>query len=565
LASPATGARPPAAAGDSEFAQLVDTLVDEYVAFHPGEATSLGLHSHDSELEDLSPAGVARELAWAERWSPRLAGVVAERLSAASRFDLGLVRHAVAERRFALSELRDSERRPGIYLRLAADGVNQLIKRDFAPAAARLRSVLARQAKIPALLEGAEQSLTKMAPVSIDITLSDLEATIQFFLRDVPLAFPAATERSLQPELKQSCERVATALRRFGDFLRRERRGPRSRADFALGPELLRRRLWAEEMIDEPLESLQKRSEVELARLRSEFVATARQIDAGQPTAKVQLEMQKDHPKPAEILAEIRARLHNQQQFLVDKGLVTLPGLVLPEVKESPAFMRATTLASMDAAGPFEASTTAYYYATLPEPGWRPEQTEDFLRGAYNRPLIDVVNIHEAFPGHYVQGLWLAQLSKARKVFSCNSNVEGWAHYSEQMMLDEHYGSGDPRLRLAQLQDALLRSARFVVALRMHGQPPGQGMSVAQATEFFVQQGMQTQKVAEMEALRGTQDPMYLVYTYGKLELLRLRDELKARRGPSFSLRAFHNELLGYGQGPLRPIREAMLATASGQ
>jgi uncharacterized protein (DUF885 family) len=154
-----------------------------------------------------------------------------------------------------------------------------------------------------------------------------------------------------------------------------------------------------------------------------------------------------------------------------------------------------------------------------------------------------------------VQHLYLGQLSKVRKVFGTGSNIEGWAHYTEQMMLDEKYGGDDPRLRLLQLQDALLRAARFVAAIRMHTQ----GMTVEQAKEFFVREGFQTSKVAEMEALRGTQDPMYLVYTYGKLEILKLRDEVKARRGAAFSLRAFHDELLSYGRAPLKMIREEML------
>jgi uncharacterized protein (DUF885 family) len=271
--------------------------------------------------------------------------------------------------------------------------------------------------------------------------------------------------------------------------------------------------------------------------------------------------MQQDHPTPDKIITETKERLANQQRFLIEKGLLTLPSKDLPEVKETPPFMRATTLASMDVAGPFETTRAAYYYVTLPESNWRPEQTEDFMRGAYNRPLIDVVNIHEAFPGHYVQDMCLSRLSKVKKAFGVSSAAEGWAHYSEQMMLDENYGGGNPRLRLAQLQDALLRAARFVVAIRMHTQ----GMTVEQAVEFFHHDGFQTHQVAEIEARRGTQDPMYLVYTYGKLEILKLRKELQARAqaqgGSSFSLRRFHDELLSYGEAPLKLVRQALLGS----
>ncbi len=540
---------------DARFAKLVDDFLVEYAAIAPSQATTLGLHEHDGELEDLSPAGRDHQLAFIKRWEGRLAAVPAERLSPDNRFDLELFRYALGQQRFSLTEMADYRRLPGLYLRLAANSINLLIKQSPVPVQTRLRAVLGRQAKLPALLKTAEQNLDRMAPVFIDITLSDLDATVHLFTNDVPQAFAQVSDVRLQNELKKSCTTVAAALRGFGEFLRKAR--PQATASFALGPELLRRRLWAEEMIDEPLDSLLRRSQAELERLRAEFAATAQKIDEKQPAAAIQLQMQKDHPTPDKIISETTARLQNQQRFLIEKQLLTLPSSSLPEVKETPPFMRATSLASMDVAGPFETTRVAYYYVTLPESSWRPEQTEDFMRGAYNRPLIDVVNIHEAFPGHFVQEMSLSRLSKARKLFGASSNIEGWAHYSEQMMLDENYGSGNLQIRLAQLQDALLRASRFVVSLRMHTQ----GMTVKEAADFFHQVGFQNQKVAEMEALRGTEDPMYLVYTYGKLEILRLRQELQARaKSPAdFSLRRFHDQFLSYGQAPLKLIRKAML------
>lgn len=546
-----------AASADAQFGKLVDDFIQGYARLRPTEATSLGLHDYDGELEDLSLAGVEREVAWLKGWDARLAALPQDQLSEANRFDLKLVRHALLSQLFLLTEQRDHRRRPGVYLQLLSHSANVLIKRDFAPAETRLRALLRRQAKMPALLQAAEQNLTEMAPVSIDITLSDLDATVRFISNDVPAAFASVQNAELKKELEQSSRTVAAAMRRFGDFLRQCKKTQKcATAPYALGPALFRKRLLAEEMIDEPIDSLLRRSEAELSRLKEEFRVTARRIDGNRPAAAIQLDMQKDHPTPDKIIAETAARLATQQRFVLDKALVTVPSMKLPEVRETPPFMRATSLASMDPAGPFETTRVAYYYVTLPESHWRPEQTEDFMRGAYNRPLIDVVNIHEAFPGHYLQDLWLANLSTARKVFGTPSNIEGWAHYTEQMMLDENYGGGDPRIRLAQLQDALLRAARFVVALRMHTQ----NMTVEQATEFFHRDGFQTRKVAEMEALRGTQDPMYLVYTYGKLEILGLREKLRAQQGNAFSLRRFHDEFLSYGQAPLKLVRDAMLA-----
>jgi uncharacterized protein (DUF885 family) len=231
----------------------------------------------------------------------------------------------------------------------------------------------------------------------------------------------------------------------------------------------------------------------------------------------------------------------------------------MPKVAETPPFMRATTMASMETPGAYEThATEAYYNVTLPEKGWSAAQTEDFMRGAFNRPLIDVVSIHEAFPGHYVQFLWMPRIdSKVRKFEAVSSNAEGWAHYCEQMLLDEGYGEGDPRLRLAQLQDALLRAARYVVGIRMHTR----GMTFDEGVAFFQKEGYQTQKVAEMETKRGTMDPTYLYYTAGKLEILKLRDEYKAKLGPAFTLRKFHDALLKEGALPLPLVRKALLGS----
>jgi uncharacterized protein (DUF885 family) len=219
--------------------------------------------------------------------------------------------------------------------------------------------------------------------------------------------------------------------------------------------------------------------------------------------------------------------------------------------------MRAFTLASMDTPGPFESrATEAYYNVTLPGPQMSAADAESYLRGAFSRPVLELTSIHEAFPGHYLQFQWMPKMrSKTRKLYGCNSNVEGWAHYTEQMMVDEGVGGGDPKLRLAQLQEALLRAARYVAGIRMHTR----GMTVAQATELFEKRGLQSHAVAEMEAKRGTEDPTYLYYTWGKLQILKLRADYQKAAGARYSLRKFHDALLAEGAIPLPLLRKALL------
>jgi uncharacterized protein (DUF885 family) len=202
----------------------------------------------------------------------------------------------------------------------------------------------------------------------------------------------------------------------------------------------------------------------------------------------------------------------------------------------------------------------------VPEKDWTPEHVREFM-AQFNYDTLTAVAIHEAYPGHYVQFLWVQNApSKVRKLVGCSSNAEGWAHYSEQMMLDEGYGKSfngsdlkSLKLRLGQLQDALLRDARYIVGIEMH---TGK-MTFDQAVDFFVKEGYQSHAVAETEAKRGTSDPTYLVYTLGKLEILKLREDYKKKMGAKFSLQEFHDQFLRQGFPPVKIIRRAMLGDDS--
>jgi uncharacterized protein (DUF885 family) len=204
-------------------------------------------------------------------------------------------------------------------------------------------------------------------------------------------------------------------------------------------------------------------------------------------------------------------------------------------------------------------ATEAYFNVTLPEKTWSAAQIEEYM-AAFNRGTVISTAIHEAYPGHYVQLLWWQKLkSKPRKLLSCASNVEGWAHYTEQMMLDEGYAAGDPKIRLGQLQDALLRNARYIVGIQMH---TGK-MTYPEAIEFFVHEGYQARPVAELETKRGTADPTYLVYTLGKLQILKLREDYRRQKGAAFSLEEFHNRFMEQGGIPIKIIRREMLGDDS--
>jgi uncharacterized protein (DUF885 family) len=231
-------------------------------------------------------------------------------------------------------------------------------------------------------------------------------------------------------------------------------------------------------------------------------------------------------------------------------------------VRETPPFRRGTSFASMESPGVWErVASEAYYNVTPIEPEWTEQQKRDHL-GFFNRWASEIVSIHEALPGHYYQFLALKKLpSRLRQVLGSGSNSEGWAHYCEQMAIEEGYGGGDPRYELAQLQLALQRLGRFVVGISMHTR----GMTLEEAQRVFEERCAMEPVNAAREARRGALDPTYLVYTLGKWRILELREEARRQLGPSFRLGAFHDAFLRQGHSALPVVRAALLAEIDGR
>ena len=271
------------------------------------------------------------------------------------------------------------------------------------------------------------------------------------------------------------------------------------------------------------------------------------------------------HPAPDKLLSAFQDTFSSLITYIDSHHIITIPSKVQPTLEETPPFMRATTSASMDPPGPFEThSTKAYFNVTLPEKNWTPEHIAEHM-SEFNVGTIISTSVHEAYPGHYVQFLWTPQFpSTIRKVLGANTNIEGWAHYTEQMMLDQGYGQPGTGaqnereaklIRLGQIQDALLRDARFVNSIKLH---TGQ-FTFDQAVNFFVTDGYQSHSVGLVETKRGTADATYLYYTLGKLEIMKLRADMMKKQGPAFNLEQFHDNFMRQGFAPIKIIRKAML------
>lgn len=542
-----------AASANSQAQTVFDRFFDEYYfPFNPTAATSAGVHKYDSQLEDYSKAGMAKREAALKKWESSM-----EKLPPGDDRELvlGNIRAGLLE----IETVRSWEKNPDNYSSGITNSAFTIMSRTFAPPEARLKSLIGRERQMPKVLDDARMNLKNPPRIFTQVAIDQLPGNIEFFEKDVPLAFRDVKDGKLLAEFKASNGAVIAALQRYETFLKTDLLA-RSNGDFRLGAETFSKKLSYEEMVDVPLDRL---LEIGFANLRDnqrQFRETAAKIDPSKTPQQILAELEHDHPAPGKLLDAFRETAAQLRDYITAHKIVTIPSPVLPIVEETPPFMRALTFASMDTPGPYESvAKEAFFNVTLPEKDWPNSRVEDYM-GAFNRGTILSTAVHEAYPGHYVQFQWMQHVdSKVRKLLGANSNAEGWAHYCEQMMLDEGYASGDPRMRLGQLQDALLRNARYIVGIEMH---TGR-MTFDQGVDFFEKEGYQPHETAVKETTRGTSDPTYLYYTLGKLQILKLREDYRKMKGAQFSLEEFHDSFMKQGFPPIKIVRRAMLGNDS--
>ena len=546
--------------GPPEYSALIDAYFDQYFTYHPTAGTAAGFHQYDQELEDSSQKTRDEQIAWLKSERDKFSAFHSSQLNQDQQADVQLVLNDINGQLLELESIRPWQHNPNRYAGSPTYSVFILMSRNFAPPEQRLQSVIAREKLMPANFAAAKTNLKDVPKVYTEIALEQMPGIIGFFQNDVPAAFKSVTDPKLLADFKASNDKVIFELQRYQNFLQADLL-PISNGDFHIGAENYRKKLEYDEMVDIPLDRLLKIGYDDLHKNQAELKKVAALIDPKKTPEQVLEELEQDHPKPDQLLQSFRDTFNGLVSFIQRQQIVTLPSEVRPIVEETPPFARALTSASMDTPGPYEnKATEAYFNVTLPEPTWSAQKTQSWMEG-FNRGTIISTAVHEAYPGHYTQFLWLKQVpDEVRKLTGCGSNAEGWAHYTEQMMLDEGYGNGDPKLRLGQLQDALLRDARYIVGIQMHTGT----MTLDEATQFFITEGHQTLAVSEREAKRGTSDPTYLVYTLGKLEILKLRADYKKKMGDKFILEQFHNEFLQQGDPPIKIIREKMLGQNSG-
>jgi uncharacterized protein (DUF885 family) len=556
---------------DTEYEAVAEEYIKGYLGAHPLEGTALGLHEYDGKIADYSRLALDAELSRLRRFDDRLSKFDPGKLGSRQSIDLRILQAAVKKDLFEMQDMSIFERNPMVYAR-AAD-VNVYIKRNFAPLEDRVRSLVAIESQIPNIVIAARTNLNEAVPKPyVELAIQIARGSADFLKKNLVSAVGTLKDEQLRGAFHEANRKAANALNDYATWLERERL-PKASLDFALGEEKFRRFLAQTELVDLPP---QKILEIGMAQLKAEqgaFADAAKKIDPNKSPIEVFKQIQNEHPTPQDLIPDIAKDLDKIRKYVLNRRVVGIPSDVRAKVKETPQYLRATSFASMDTPGPFEKrANEAYYYVTPTENDWPEKQKQEWLT-AFNYYTSDVVSIHEAYPGHYVQFLHLnaSPATKVEKIFGSYAFIEGWAHYCEKMMLDEGYGSATSstpseedvkraaKYRMAQADEALLRLCRLCVSIKMHTQK----MSIDEATKFFQENCYYEEKPARQEAMRGTFDPGYLNYTLGKLQILKLRDDYKAEQGDEFSLQKFHNELLNHGMPPIRLLREIMLKDQS--
>ena len=545
-------------------AEPLPHFVDEYLAWlheaHPTNATFDGVHLHDDLLEDLSRAAIDAQIRDLGGFARRLAAIDPARLTDTERLERPALDANIRARLFELENVRTWERNPQCYGDLLSTSLAGQVLFDYAPLTERARRLLSKLRQVPRLIQAARDNIKDPPGIFIKVGLESLRGSLRFIEEDLPRALSALGDLHVLGDLADASTEASHAIAAYIAYLENEL-APRARAPFRLGRERLQQKLELDEGITLGTDRLLAIAERELHATQEEFRRVASRLNGKDPAA-AWASAKAQHPAAGALVPAVHEQLVELRTFIERQDLVSLPGAAAVQVAPTPRFYR-WTFASMWTPGPFETRPLrAYYYITDADPSWPPERQEEHLRD-FSYGALWSISIHEVYPGHFLHYQHLRQVqAPLRKsiLFSSTAVVEGWAHYCEQMMIDQGFRKNDPAVRLGQLAESLIRLCRVIVGLRLHSED----LSVEQGVRFFRDEAYLEEGSARREAERGTFDPSYVLYSLGKLMVLKLREDWKASQRDRFSLRAFHDTLLGHGTVPLWLHRNLMLGENNG-
>lgn len=550
----ARATEPPAPVVNVEWTKFVDEFVDGYFRAHPSFAVAQGKHEFDGQMPDWSAEGIQKEIARMEQMRARAVGFNDDSLMPEERFQRDYVVSRIDNDLFSLREARQPFTNPAWYFDSGLDP-STYVTTPYAPPDQRARAFIAYVKQVPKALEQIKANLQLPLPRTfVDFGVASFGGFVDFYRNDVPQAF-AEIPDDLKQELTAAIEPAAVAMEDFAKWLESQR--ATANDNYALGPERFAAMLRMTENVDVPLEKIEAVGRADLERNLSALNEACKAFAPGAKVEECVARMTADKPDGGAV-AGARAQLETLKKYILDHDIVSIPGTEEARVEEAPAYRR-QNFAYINIPGPFEKELPSIYYIAPPDPKWSKAEQDAYIPG---RADLLFTSIHEVWPGHFLQFLHSNRSPwRFGQLFVGYAFAEGWAHYGEELMIEQGIAAKEPELHIGQLLNALLRNVRYMCAIGLHTQ----NMTVAQCEQMFKEKAFQDAGNARQQAARGTYDPGYLNYTLGKLMIRKLRDDWSSSRGGRQAWKQFNDEFLSYGGPPIPLVRSQMMPGPAGE
>jgi len=531
---------------------FVSRQIEAHIQAHPQWAVTQGRHEFDGQLPDWSRAGIEKEIARLHQERDEAMAFADDQLSPEQLYQRDYLVSRVDQDLFWMEKVQLPFRSPQFYFGWMGDSLDPsaYIALDYAPLDERMRAFTRYLTNIPKAVEQIRQNLAMPMPRTwLQLGIDAFGGYASYFRDDVPAVWAAVKDDDLQQAFLRANAEAVEAMQDMADWLKSNM--ATATEDFALGPELFKQMLWDTERVDTSLEELETIGRADMARNLSNLKEACAEFAPGVSIQDCFTRMSSNKPKNGSV-ESARDQLEEIRKFIVQEDLVSIPGTEEAKVNEAPPYAR-SNFAYINIPGAWEKNQPSVYYISPPNPAWSEKVQADYIAGEAD---LLFTSVHEVWPGHFLNFLHANRASFFYgRVFVGYAYAEGWAHYTEEMMIEAGLRNGDPETRIGQISNALLRDARFLSTIGLHTK----GWSVEDSKRFFIEEAFQSEGTAIQQAARGTYDPAYLNYTMGKLMIKRLRDDWTASRGGRTAWREFHDTFLGYGGPPIPLVRQQMM------
>jgi uncharacterized protein (DUF885 family) len=559
-----------ARAADDALPTFFKRYLDERFEMHPMEATQLGDHRFDHLLDDLSPAVLEKSLKYLKDTRAKLRKEIdRSRLPRDQQIDFDIFDHELEASIWLRENTKPFAENPRVYNEYISDSAFLLLTQSRLPKETNIANTIARMKQVPRVVAAAKQNLKSPPRVVSETAARQNKGSIGFYESDI---FQFVGESPQLPALKAECARIVPVLKEYQQFLEKELL-PRATGEWRVGKRKFARKLELTLDAGMSADDVLRDAESEFIRVHNAMYVVARQLwsryfpkeplppaDAAGRRATIQRVMasvSKEHGKPEELLADARDTVARIKDFIREKNILRLPEPDRCQIIEMPEFQRGNSVAYLNGAPPLDPDAPSMYAISPPAKDWSAKQTQSLLE-EYNRHMLQILTIHEAYPGHYVQLEYSARVpSLIRRVLGSGVYIEGWAVYTEQTLLDQGYGNGDLALRLNQLKFYLRAVANTILDHKLHCA----NMSDEEAIKLMTEGAFQSEEEARQKLIRAKQSSTQLsTYFVGRMAHVRLRDKIQNELGDKFDLARYHDAVLTQGSVPVKYLPELVRA-----